>query len=129
MNALISLKDGSLVDVQLDAHLANGDINFAVGPDRAWLEFTSTDAHGRAMVEAAALWLIDTDEAVNALARGLGAPIPAKGATSTSGWRVTWIVGGQIAKRAAVTFDQAIFLIEALAAHNLLDYETHLFRA
>lgn len=126
MNGLLTVRDSN-IDVQGDAYLASGAVTVADGPDRAWLQYTNTKSQGNELVEDAALWLLDTRHAVDTLARCLGAPT--KGGVVDAGWRVTWIVDGQVVRRALVSFDQAIFLIEALAPQNLLDYDAHLFGA
>lgn len=126
MNVLISLRD-DCVDVQGDTDLMQGRTVFCEGPNRAWLEYTNTNAQGHASAEVAALWLLDTVETASALACVLGVPEPYKGLAGANCWRVTWIVNGQIARRATLSLDRAVFLIQALADQNLLDYETHLF--
>lgn len=118
----------SRVDVQRDAHLEHGDINFSAGPDRAWLNHRFVDQHGRADSEAAALWLIDSPEVAELLTRTLDA-VPRLLVGESAGWEVICITDGLLTRRADISLDKAVLLLQALAPQNVLDYQTHVFGA
>ncbi|MCY1435604.1 hypothetical protein D9M71_517050 [compost metagenome] len=114
--------------MQRDVHLERSDIIYSEGPDRAWLHHHFTNHRGQADREAAALWVLESPETTQLLATGLGAPKRFMSGEA-SAWEIVWIAEGQIARRTRIGLDQAVYLLQALAAQNVLDYHAHLFGA
>lgn len=119
-------------DVQTDTDLENGNLIFSEGPDRAYLYLCAAAAAaggdpaktlGGVLL---ALWRVDSIEASQVLAAGLGAPLPSL--AEPLPFEVNWIRGGVLAlKRKRIGADAAMWLLHCLAAENVLQYTAHLF--
>lgn len=125
MYVQLTIRD-TRIDVQRDIHLDRGDIDFSAGPDRAWLNHRFVNHGGLADSEAAAIWLIDSPETAGLLAKTLDA-VPRLVVGERAGWEVICITDGRLTRRADIGLDQAVLLLQALAAQNLLDYQAHVF--
>lgn len=131
MELFIAMKDNVGIEPQDDMHLESGGCDYVAGPDRAYLYLCLTlpaDLSGKpvGVQDTLALWRVDTAAAAQALAAGLGAPDPEP--CSSTPFEVTWIRNGQIAvRRKKIGADRALWLLHALAAEDLLDYQTRVF--
>lgn len=119
MNVLLSFTREPRFDIQKDVHLERGEVVYSEGPDRAYLRLAGSE-------ELIALWEIDTPDAGSAIAAALGAGLPA--GSEVRPFDLSWVRNGQLAvSRRAIGADVAMWLFEALAAENCLDYAAHVF--